>query len=90
VTLTWTTPYRVSSARPVAVPETDEVEDVVDGAVVDDEFDDDELVDGCDVDGDVDGVVVALVAPDVAGDAVREWVRKLKTATTPTAVAVRT
>ena len=76
----------------MAVPDTDEVDDVdVDGDDVDDEVVDGEVVDDEVVDDEVvDGAVVAVVALDAAGDAVREWVRKLKTATTPTAVAVRT
>jgi hypothetical protein len=83
VTFTWTNPYRVSSAAPVAVPDADEVDDVpvVDVPVVDDEEVDDD---------DVDGAVVEVIALDDVGDAVRDCVRKLKTATTPTAVAVRT
>jgi hypothetical protein len=72
----------------VAVPDTDEVDDVpvVDVPVVDVPVVDDEEVD----DDDVDGAVVEVIALDDVGDAVRDCVRKLKTATTPTAVAVRT
>jgi hypothetical protein len=78
----------------VAVPDTDEPDDVVvDDGIVDDGVVDDGIVDDDEAEefvDDVDGGLVEVTALDSAGAAVSEWVRKLRTATTPTAVAVRT